>query len=225
MNEKNSKELWLSIEQKIQPGEIVLGRYTTEAYQLDPIRLSFITSRYKFCARMLCGLENVLEIGCGDAFGSMIVAQMVGELVCTDINETLLDESKERLKHFKNVRFKYFDFRSSPYPREMDAVYLIDTIEHIYPDEEPDFMRHLTGSLNEHGVCMIGTPNATADKYANKWSRLGHVNLKDHASLMGLARTHFHNAFFFGQNDEMVHTGFPAMTHFMWALCIGPKRT
>ena len=60
MKAKDSKELWLSIEQKIQPGETVLGRYTTEAYQLDPIRLSFITSRYKFCARMLCGPSSTI---------------------------------------------------------------------------------------------------------------------------------------------------------------------
>lgn len=220
---KDSKKLWLSIDKKMRPELIQLGRYTTQAYIQDPIRLSFITSRYKFCSRMLCGMQTVLEIGCGDGFGGAIVAQMVDELICTDINEQILDENRHHLNHIKNLSFEYHDFRQSAYPRKIDAIYLIDTIEHIYPDEEDRFMIHLKASLKEDGVCIIGTPNETADKFANNWSREGHVNLKSYKSLMQLARAYFHNAFLFGMNDEMIHTGYPPMTHFMWALCVRPR--
>jgi len=225
MENRDSKKLWLSVEGKMCPQPMKLGRYTAEAYQLDPIRLSFITSRYKFCARLLTGLERVLEIGCGDGFGSGIVAHMVEHLVATDINEDLLADNRERMNHVKNISFEYFDFREKPYPEPMDGIYLIDTIEHIYPEEEPLFMGHIASSLKGDGICIIGTPNTTADRYANKWSREGHVNMKDHNGLMALARAYFHRAFFFGMNDEVVHTGFPPMAHFMWALCVNPKST
>lgn len=221
---KDSKELWLSIDKKIRLEPIELGRYTTQAYIQDPIRLSFITSRYKFCARLLTGVNTALEVGCGDGFGGGIVAQMVGELICTDINEELLAETRVKMGFIKNISFEYHDFRKAPYPSRVDAIYLIDVIEHIFPDEEPQFMANLALSLVEHGVCLIGTPNETADKYANEWSREGHVNLKSHKSLMELARNYFYNTFFFGMNDEMIHTGFAPMTHFMWALCVGPKK-
>ena len=220
---KDSKKLWLSIDQKMRPDPIQLGRYTTQAYIQDPIRLSFITSRYKFCSRMLSGMQSVLEIGCGDGFGGAIVAQLVEELICTDINEEILDENRHHLNHIKNLSFEYHDFRQSPYPRKVDAIYLVDTIEHIFPDEEDRFMQHLKASLTEHGVCIIGTPNETADQFANNWSREGHVNLKSYKTLMQLARAHFHTAFFFCMNDEMIHTVFPPMTHFMWALCVAPR--
>lgn len=220
---KDSKKLWLSIDQKMQPDPIKLGRYTTQAYIQDPIRLSFITARYKFCSRMLSDMQTVLEIGCGDGFGGAIVAQMVEELICTDINEHILGENRKNFNHINNLTFRYHDFRQSAYSRKVDAIYLIDTIEHIFPDEEDRFMLNLKASLKKHGVCIIGTPNETADKFANNWSREGHVNLKSHASLMNLSEKYFHNAFFFGMNDEMIHTGFPPMTHFMWALCVGPR--
>jgi len=221
---KDSKRLWLSVEKNMQPDPIKLGRYTTQAYIQDPIRLSFITSRYKFCARLLKGKELVLEIGCGDGFGAGIVAQTVEKLVCTDINEELLAQNRQLMAFFENISFEYFDFRESAFSKPMDAIYLIDTIEHIYPEEENAFMTNLAASLKEFGVCIIGTPNEKADEYANNWSREGHVNLKNHKTLMELALSYFHNAFFFGMNDEVVHTGFPPMTHFMWALCIGPMR-
>ncbi|MFC1516302.1 class I SAM-dependent methyltransferase [Thermodesulfobacteriota bacterium] len=221
---KDSKKLWLSIDKKMRPELIELGRYTTEAYKQDPIRLSFITSRYKFCARILTGKNTVLEIGCGDGFGSGIVAQMVGELICTDINEDLLNESRKKMAFIENMLFEYHDFREKPFNRVVDAIYLIDTIEHIYPHEEDAFMSNLNASLRGSGVCIIGTPNETADKFSSNWSREGHVNLKDYKSLMELSQRFFQNSFFFGMNDEIIHTGFPPMTHFMWSLCVGPKK-
>ena len=221
---KDSKNLWLKIDKQMRPEPISLGRYTTQAYVQDPIRLSFITSRYKFCARMLSGCETALEIGCGDGFGGGIVAQTVNQLICTDINEELLSENREKMAVIKNISFEYHDFRKTPYKRKVDSIYLIDTIEHIYPDEEEAFMTNLTASINDNGVCLIGTPNETADQYANNWSREGHVNLKNHESLMELVWQYFYNSFFFGMNDEVLHTGFPPMTHFMWALCVGPRK-
>lgn len=221
----NSKDLWISIDRKMRPNKIKMGRYTTQSYLQDPIRLSFITARYKFCARLLKGKNTVLEIGCGDGFGSGIVAQSVERLICTDINEELLSENTDNMAFIPNISFEYFDFRISKYNELVDAIYLIDTIEHIYPEEEPGFMKNLTSSINDNGVCIIGTPNKTADQYANNWSREGHVNLKDYQSLMDLSSEYFENVFFFGMNDEVIHTGFPQMSHFIWALCVTPKRS
>lgn len=224
MNTEDSKKLWLSIEQKMRPTPMVLGPYTTQAYIQDPIRISFIASRYKFCARLLKGRGLVMEIGCGDGFGGAMVSQMVEEMVCVDINEPLLEDNRRRLAYFKNLSFQYHDFRQAPFPRTMEAIYTIDTIEHIYPSEEPAFMANVAGSLDDHGTCLIGTPNKAADRFANNWSREGHVNLKTPEELMELGRAYFHNVFFFGMNDEIIHTGFPPMCHFIWVLCVGPRR-
>ena len=125
--------------------------------------------------------------------------------------------------HFSNIEYHYHDFRESPYPEKVDAIYLVDVIEHIFIDEEPHFLSSLVTSLNENGICLIGTPNITADKYANEYSREGHINLKDHKSLKTIGEKYFNNSFLFGMNDEVVHTGFPQMAHFLWLLCVNPK--
>ena len=45
-----------------------LGLMTSQAWYDDPKRLTFTLSRYKFAAKMLSGSQNVLEVGCADAF-------------------------------------------------------------------------------------------------------------------------------------------------------------
>ena len=224
MKNSDSKKFWLNLEKDIPKQSFSLGPYTTQAYYDDPACLSFITSRYKFVAKMLSGLNTVLEIGCGDGFGGAIVAQRVDRLICADINKPLLEDNASRMGHFSNIEYHYHDFREGPYSEKVDAIYLVDVIEHIFIDEEPAFLLNLVASLNDNGICLIGTPNITADQYASEYSKEGHINLKDHESLKAIGENYFKNSFQFGMNDEVVHTGFSPMAHFLWVLCMDPRK-
>ena len=219
-----SKDLWLSIDSEVTTEPVVLGKYSSDDYINDPKHFGMVASRYKFCARMLEGLELVIEVGCGDGFGSAAVASTVKQLICTDINEALLADNRRRNSFLTNVTYEYFQFQESPYPLLADGIFMVDVLEHIYPEEEPQIMGNLVSSLDAHGVALIGTPNKSAEQYSSEWSRKSHVNLKDHQSLKDLANRYFHNVFIFGMNDEVVHTGFLPMAHYLWALCVTPRK-
>ena len=221
----DSKKLWMSIDKKIDSDPITLGRYASNDYMKDPIHLGIVASRYKFCARMFQDFSQVMEVGCGDGYGAAIVASKVHRLTCTDINAKLLEENRDRQGMFKNITYEFFDFRDALYPKKMDGIYLVDVIEHIYKEEENRFMTHLTASLSNHGSMIIGTPNKSAEKYSSPCSRDAHVNLKDHRALMELGKRFFHNVFLFGMNDEVLHTGYPQMAHYLWVLCASPRKT
>src|SRR5438128_29389 len=90
---EDSKRLWLDIHRKIPRRDIRLGPAVANAYVADPKLLGFIAARYKFVAKMLEGSPTVLEVGCGDAFGAPIVAQSVGRLICTDIDDATLTDN------------------------------------------------------------------------------------------------------------------------------------
>jgi 2-polyprenyl-3-methyl-5-hydroxy-6-metoxy-1,4-benzoquinol methylase len=220
---KDSKALWLSIESKLEDFDVRFGRQTAQAYIHDPRRLAFIASRYKFASKMMDGVESAIEIGCGDAFGAPIVAQSVKRLICTDVDNGTIKSNADRCAPFKNIEFRYFDFRERPFPEKVRAIYLVDVIEHIYTEEEPQFMRHLAESLTPDGFMLMGTPNITADQHASVHSREGHVNLKSQATLKALALAHFQNAFMFSMNDEVVHTGFAPMANYLWTLAVTPR--
>jgi hypothetical protein len=220
---KDSKALWLSIRENLADLDVRLGRGTAQGYVNDPRMISFIASRYKFASKMLANVDVALEIGCGDSFGSPIVAQSVKRLICTDIDEETIVANRERCRFFKNITFGYHDFRASPYPEKVNAIYLIDVIEHIFADEEVNLMQNLIATLGADGFVLMGTPNAAAEQYASLHSREGHVNTKTQVTLRQLGEKYFKNVFMFSMNDEVVHTGFGPMSHYLWMLAVGAR--
>ena len=84
-------------------------------------------------------------------------------------------------------------------------------------------MRHAARSLHLAGILILGTPSRESQPYASEPSREGHVNVKTQAALRALCERHFTTVFLLGMNDEVVHTGFGPMCHYLWALCVGPR--
>lgn len=220
----DSIKLWEAIDSKITSDPVKLGRYTSDDYINNPKHVAFVASRYKFCAKMLEGMNTVIEVGCGDGFGAPLVASAVQQLICTDINPPLLEDTSRRHRALKNISCEFFEFRKQAYTPKVDAFFMVDVIEHIFPQEEDAFMTNLIDSMKDHGVGLIGTPNKTAEQYASEWSRQGHINLKTHEELRELGLRHFYNVFMFGMNDEVVHTGYAPMCHFLWTLCVMLRR-
>ncbi len=196
-----------------------LGPHTSSAFSLDPKHLVFTLSRYKFVAKMLSGREPALEVGCGDGFGAAIVAQEVQRLVGID-NEPYAIENNENVGLSEEI--VVHDILSSPYPEKFEAVYSLDVIEHISLEEEHLFFSNIVSSTKENGVLMIGTPNMSASSYASEGSRVGHINLKSFSSLKESLSRYYRNVFMFGMNDEVLHTGFGSMCHYLIALAVQP---
>jgi len=222
MTVHDSKALAAEVADMVPRYDIKLGPSTAASYVGDPRHLAFVASRYKFIGKMLEGFERVLEVGCGDAFGAPFVAQTVSELICTDIDEPLLKDDRARCAPFANIVFEYFDFRERSFDPAVDGLYLVDVLEHIYPKEEERFCTNVFGSLKPHGVAVVGVPNITGEDYASPMSKLGHVNLKDHQQFKETLKEYFHNVFLFSMNDEVVHTGYRPMSHYLFAICCEP---
>lgn len=200
---------------------IVLGPYASHSLRTDAKHLCFVLSRYKFCARVLEGKQKVLEIGCGDGVGLPIVAQAVGRVYATDWDAAIIEENKQRASFLTNCTFSQFNIVERPFPETVDAVYLLDVIEHVEPSEEPRVMEHVAKSLSHAGICLVGTPNKEASRFASPQSEAGHINLKNHKELRALMERYFTNVFLFSMNDEVVHTGFYPMAHYLIAMGVG----
>ena len=71
----------------------------------------------------------------------------------------------------------------------------------------------------------MGTPSIQSQAYASPQSKEGHINCKDQRALKELMLNFFENVFVFAMNDEVVHTGFYAMAHYLIALGVGKKTT
>lgn len=223
------KKNYDSLKEVFVTKNLKLGSYTSWSMTHDARHMAFTLSRYKFVAKMLEGRKNVMEVGCGDAFGLPIVAQNLfgGILYAIDWEEKFLNDNRERLHFLRNVKFIQHDMNCSALDEvKVSAIYLIDVIEHVDPNKEDIFMNNLIASYEnkENAVMLIGTPNITAAQYASEQSAAVHINLKNQNDLKTLLYKYFNNVFMFGMNDEVVHTGFASMSHYIWGMGVGLKK-
>jgi hypothetical protein len=200
-----------------------LGLMSNQAWHDDPKHLLFLLSRYKFVAKMLRGRRNVLEIGCADAFGTRLVLQEVEQLTAVDFDPVFVKDALDRMSERWKFNCKVHDILAGPVPGTFDSSYALDVLEHIPPEKEDCFISNITSSLIEHGILIIGMPSLQSQVYASAPSKAGHVNCKDSQGLQELMSRFFHNVFIFSMNDEVVHTGFYPMAHYLFALCCSKK--
>ena len=200
------------------------GLMSNQVWNDDPKRLTFVLSRYKFAAKMLSGMQTVLEVGCADAFGTRLVCQETGHVTAVDFDPIFIQDARQTTGTDWNVTFQPHDMLSGPVGGRFAAAYSLDVLEHIEPEDEHRFVGNIVDSLSDTGTLIIGSPSIQSQVYASLQSTKGHVNCKDHYGLASLMRKYFSNVFIFSMNDEVVHTGFFPMAHYLIALCCSPNR-
>jgi len=210
------------IDVRKEMGAYSLGLLRNTEWHEDPKKMFIALARYKFVAKMLEGKNQVAEIGCGDGFASTLVSQAVAHLLLTDINNILISEIKNNPAR-DNVTAQYHDIIEAPLTVKYDAIYSLDVMEHFDPQIEHRYLENICSSLNKNGVLMIGMPSLESQLYATEVSKLGHVNCKTGSDLKNTMLNYFDNVFIFSMNDEVVHTGFTKMAHYLFALCCNLK--
>lgn len=224
MNEPQTREKqYQFLLERRERGLAQFGLMSSQVWQDDPRRLVFLLARYKFVSKMLSGLGHVLEIGCADAFGTRIVKQEVKEVTVTDFDEIFIQNAAEVMDARWPYTAQVHDMLSGPVPGNFDAAYALDVIEHIQVDDENTFVGNVVKSLGEHGILILGCPSLQSQAYASPPSKAGHVNCKDGPEMRSLLQRFFHNVFVFSMNDEMVHTGFYPMAHYVFGIGCGPR--
>jgi 2-polyprenyl-3-methyl-5-hydroxy-6-metoxy-1,4-benzoquinol methylase len=225
MTEKTrERQYQLLLEMREQYGLGHLGLMSSQTWAEDPRRLAFVLARYKFVAKMLSGKERVLEVGCADAFGTRIVQQEVKSVTAVDFDPVFIESVRQALDPRWPLALHVHDMLAGPLQGPFDAGYALDVLEHIRPVDEEDFVRNLAGSLTDAGVAIFGMPSIESQAYASRHSREGHVNCKTGIDFKRLMERHFASVFLFSMNDEVVHTGFYKMAHYLLVLCCQPLR-
>lgn len=199
------------------------GGMSKYAWEDDPKRLTFTLARYKHVAKMLEGMNKVLEVGCADGYGTRIVRQHVNAVFAVDLDEKSIEEARKNMSPKWPVNFlvKNIIDRTDRWALQQlsfDAVYCLDVLEHIEPGpSEKNFLNALSGLAP---VCIIGTPSLESQAYASRLSKLGHVNCKSGSELKNTLSHYWDHVFMFSMNDEAIGTGFLPMAHYLVALCI-----
>mgnify|MGYP001365976244 CR=1 FL=1 len=196
---------------------INLGNITSQDFVSDPKRLGITLSRYKFVGKMFEGFESVLEVGAGDGFKSLSLKNSFKFLKLSDIQtkkKKLFDSNYK----FKNIDYLVHNFVKSSIKQKFDGIFALDVLEHIKRKDEKNFILNLKKSLKPNGSLIIGMPSLQSQKYASKLAKKEHVNCKTKAELRKFLKSYFNNVYMFSMNDEVLHTGFDELSHYIIGL-------
>jgi 2-polyprenyl-3-methyl-5-hydroxy-6-metoxy-1,4-benzoquinol methylase len=219
-----AKEAWTEIRELIAGQSFELGPYFAHQLRHSPRHILFTLSRYKFAAKMLPldRTVDILEIGCSEGVGTNMLAERGHHVTGIDADGEAIAHAKKSIGN-PNLTFLQGDFIGRSIGL-FDVCVTLDVIEHISAESEQAFIDSIKANLKDEGFCIVGTPNDTASQYASKASQIGHVNLFEAERLYALLRKNFTQVFMFGMNDELVHTGFYPMCHYLMAIACSPRR-
>ena len=229
MTDTNDRDAWQNVKDIIGNESVTLGHHWSFNLRNDPKRLPFVLARYKFAAKMSCAGARVLELGCSEGIGTPILAEHATGYVGVDMDADAVATAQRNFGSDK-VRFEADNFLGKTYGETggdsagdssgaFGGVVSLDVIEHISTDIEDQYFDTVAANLTSDGSAVVGTPNITADQYASPMSKAGHINLFDAARLVAAMQHVFHNVLQFGMNDELLHTGYASMAHYL--ICVG----
>ncbi len=221
------REQWQRVRALDTPGTLRLGPNTFDRYINDPKRIAFMLSRYKFAAKMLRDCDTILDVGCGDGFGTLtLIRDTHADVTGIDFDADLIGHAMASLETLRTIDadaasrlgFMRDDYGKWTRGDPVAGVCCLDVIEHVPSGD--GFLSLIRNDLRDGGIAVIGTPNALAAQYASPHSRLGHINLYTPDRLRAELKTVFRTVFLFSMNDEIVHTGFDRLAHYLIGVAV-----
>ena len=219
-----AREAWNKVTDLNHPEGFTLGPVNASTWLRDPRHMGFMLARYKFAANMMRRCMSILEVGCGEGLGAfMLVRDTPARVLGIDFDAAQIAYAQANLEPHGQGRLS---FRCGDAAAEaqtagpFDGLLCLDVIEHVEPAEERRFLENCTAHLQPGAVAVFGTPNIASDAFASPPSRAGHINLFTPERFAETLEAHFQHVFPFSMNDEMVHTGYARMAHYLLALCV-----
>lgn len=210
---------WQAVKEMMGDSRVSLGPYLSYQFANTPRRVLYSMSYYKFASKMIGPGKRVLDIGCGEGLGTWLLAMECGRAKGIDTDPDLIKVGKKNWADPK-ISFECCDFLTTKQEKQ-DAIVGFDIIEHIMPANSSKFFEKIRDSLIPDGMVVIGTPNSTSEQYASEITKAGHVNLYSGERIEQEMGRYFSHVFIFGANDEVVHTGFLPMAHYLIAVACG----
>jgi SAM-dependent methyltransferase len=113
---------------------------------------------YEFAKRTLSGCGPVLDLGCGEGYGTALLSEAVGEIVGLDVDGAAIAHAAAQYAS-ANCRFRRYDGERLPFEdAAFDAVVSFQVIEHLTGDRM--FMSAVSRVLKPGGRLILTTPNA-----------------------------------------------------------------
>ncbi len=125
-------------------------------------------------AHELCKGKRTLDYGCGEGYGTAILAKNASSVVGVDVDPEAIKHSKDSYADFSNATFQMLESSLLPFPDgHFDFITCFEVIEHVINQEE--ILSELSRVLSPTGTLLISTPNKAEYSDLNDYRNEFHV--------------------------------------------------
>ena len=168
-------------------------RYVPEV--AGSIRLEHV-HRY-LLAKELAGAQRVLDIACGEGYGSEILAGSAAHVVGIDIVPAVVTHARGRYRR-KNLTFAAGSCAAIPIAdHSVDVVVSFETLEHL--EQHDEMMREVKRVLRPGGLAIISSPDRKQYSDLPGYHNPFHERELYREEFDALLHSHFANTVLFGQ--------------------------
>lgn len=116
--------------------------------------------RYNAVLELASG-KNVLDIACGEGFGTAILARKAASVWGVDISDEAIAYARQKYEKY-NLKYKQGSVESLDFDDDLfDMIVSFETIEHVEELVQDKFLKEASRVLKKNGILVISTP----DKY------------------------------------------------------------
>lgn len=166
-----------------------LGNYSAIS---DSAHLSLHSQRYNFACSHIKASDTVLDMGCGEGFGTDILAGKAKKAVGVDYHEMVVNQARKKYGAKKNnISFMSGDCYQLKFDSPFDVVCAFDLIEHL-PDDAL-FIKKMSEVMKKNGTLILSTPNKLI--HMLQLGKIYEFHQKEyfHSEIIDLVRTCFSN--------------------------------
>jgi len=145
--------------------------------------------------RARVGGQRVVDMACGEGYGSAVLAKTAQSVVGVDANPEAHEHARLR---YTQANLRFARDLVERFAEPCDAVVFLQTIEHV---RDPGaILEHFKSMLGREGVAYVSTPNLLtlapegAEKSENPW----HVKEYRHEEFRALCTEHFSEVELYG---------------------------
>jgi ubiquinone/menaquinone biosynthesis C-methylase UbiE len=142
--------------------------------------------RYAF-ARRFCAGKRVLDVACGEGYGSALLAGAATSVVGVDIDAGAVAHARASYAEMAGVRFEEGSAASLPMAdASVDVVVSFETIEHLPRSDQTRMVGEIARVLAADGVLILSAPNPVEYSAARNYRNPFHQHEPDRAELTSL---------------------------------------
>ena len=163
--------------------------------------------RYHFAAPLVAG-QDVLDVACGEGYGSALLAARARSVIGADIAPGAVEHARSRYAAIPNLEFRQADCAALPFAAaSFDAVVSFETIEHILT--QAPFLDEIRRVLRPDGFLILSCPNKTEYSDRRGVTNEFHVRELYRAELAALLAPRFAQVLWYGQRQSFYSVLWP----------------